>query len=168
MPRRDSIPAEPVADPERLAEDLVREHGASPEDYALAEDLDDELEPPHDSSLTAIAAETARTGVHPERALEEVPGQDDLLRAGDPGVDPLANLLSGEELPGASDPAPDQNDVDEIGRAAGLTAEDDDRLSGDGLRSPAELFDERDAHRWELDPRSSGRPGDDRPARKPR
>ena len=80
----------------------------------------------------------------------------------------LANLLSGEEMPGASDPAPDQNDVDEIGRAAGLTAEDDDRLSGDGLRSPAELFDERDAHRWELDPRSSGRPGDDRPARKPR
>lgn len=167
MRKRGSIPAEPVADPDRLAEELVEEHGASPEDFALAED-DDELEPPHDSSLTAIAAETARTGLHPARELDLVPGEDDLLRAGDPAVDPLGNLYSGEELPGASDPAPDQNDVDEIGRAAGLSAEDDERLSGDGLRSPAELLDARDAHRWELDPRSSNRPGDEAPARKPR
>ncbi|PCC74221.1 hypothetical protein SAMN02745121_04324 [Nannocystis exedens] len=164
--RRSSARIEPVADPERLAEKTVREYGASPDELVTEGEEgegDEDVEPPHDSSLTAIAAETLRSGVYPERTLEKVPGQDDVLRAGDPDVDPLDNLFSGEELPGASDPTPDQNNVDEIGRAAGLDEEDDDRLAGEGLRTPAEILDERDARRWELDPRSSGRPGDKRP-----
>ncbi|WAS92456.1 hypothetical protein [Nannocystis punicea] len=57
--------------------------------------------------------------------------------AGDPDVDPLANLFSGEGIPGASEPTPEPSNVDEIGRAAGFDEEDDDRLSGDGLRTPA-------------------------------
>jgi hypothetical protein len=59
-------------------------------------------------------------------------------------------------VPGASAPTPDQNNVDEIGRFAGLSEED----GPDGLRSAAEILERRDARRWELDPRSSGRPGD--------
>lgn len=160
--RTTSARVEPVAEPEKLAEKTIREYGASPDDLLTgSEDADDEdAEPAHDSSLTAIAAETLRTGVYPERTLEKVPGQDDVLRAGDPDVDPLDNLFSGEEIPGASDPTPDQNNVDDIGRAAGLGDQDDDRLGGEGLRSAAEVLDERDARRWELDPRSRRRPGD--------
>lgn len=158
---RNTARVEPVADPERLAKKTIREHGASPDELLTAiEDKSEDAEPAHDSSLTAIAAETMRTGLYPERPLEKVPGQDDLLRAGDPDADPLENLLSGDEMPGASNPTPDQNNVDDIGRAAGLADEDDDRLDGDGLRSAAEVLEERDVRRWELDPRSSGRPGD--------
>lgn len=73
-------------------------------------------------------------------------------------MNPLENLFSGEEVPGASQPTPDQNNVDEIGRFAGLGEEDDE--SADGLRSAAEVLEGRDAHRWELDPRSSNRPGE--------
>lgn len=161
MPRHESVAAEPVADPDRLAEELVDEFGASPEDLALvAEDDDEDAEPPHDNSLTGVAADSLQSGLHPGRPLDVVPGDDELLRAGDPNVEPLENLFSGEELPGSTDPTPDQNDVDAIGRAAGIADEDDLSLAGDGLRTPGELLDERDAHRWELDPRSAGRPGD--------
>lgn len=150
-----SVTAEPVADPDKLAEELVAEHGASPEDDAIMAEGE---EPPHDTTLTGVTMDTLQSGLHPGRAPEQVPGEDDLLRAGDPDVNPLENLYSGEEAPGASQPTPDQNNVDEIGRYAGLAAEDPD--GGDGLRSAAEVLEERDAHRWELDPRSAGRPGD--------
>lgn len=153
MRKKASVTAEPVADPDHLAEEVVSEHGASPEDYAI---MSEGEEPPHDETLTGIAVETLRTGVYPERAEEQVPGEDELLRAGDPDVDPLDNLYSGEEVPGASTPTPDQNNIDEVGRFAGLSEED----GPDGLRSAAEILERRDARRWELDPRSSGRPGD--------
>ncbi|MBZ5715635.1 DUF6335 family protein [Nannocystis pusilla] len=160
------VPVESVPDPDKLAEKNVQEHAADPEE--LMSESEEGEEPRHDESLTAIAGETLRSGVFPERVEEKVPGQDDVLRAGDPDVDPLGNLFSGEELPGASDPTPDQNNVDEIGRAAGISEEDDDRASGAGLRTPAELLDERDVRRWELDPRSSGRPTEDTPVALPR
>lgn len=158
MSKQTSVKAEPVADPEHLAEALVAEHGASPEDYAVA--AEDE-EPPHDETLTGLAMDTLRTGVHPGRAAEQVPGEDELLRAGDPDADPLGNLLSGEELPGSSAATPDQNNVDDIGRVAGLGEEDDG--SARGLRSAEEVLEQRDARRWELDPRSSDRPGEGDP-----
>jgi hypothetical protein len=53
----------------------------------------------------------------------------------------------GEETPGGSTPTPDQNGVDEIGRAYGLQEED----SG-ALRSAAEVLGRRDRHRDELQP----------------
>jgi hypothetical protein len=56
----------------------------------------------------------------------------------------------GEETVGGSAPTPDQDQVDEIGEAAGLTYEDDEPLhTGDKL-------EERDRHRWELNPESAG------------
>lgn len=155
MPKIASVKAEPVADPSHLAEERLTGHGASPEDYAI---LSAGEEPPHDETLTGISVDTLRTGVYPGRAQEQVPGEDDLLRAGDPDVDPLESLYSGEEGPGASQPTPDQNDVDAIGRYAGLSEEDDD--DAHGLRSAEEVLEGRDVRRWELDPRSEGRPGE--------
>ncbi|HXG59293.1 MAG TPA: DUF6335 family protein [Thermoanaerobaculia bacterium] len=56
---------------------------------------------------------------------------------------------SGEETVGGSVPTPDQDMVDEIGRAAGVTYQE-----GEPLRV-GEKEEERDRHRWELDPASA-------------
>jgi hypothetical protein len=54
----------------------------------------------------------------------------------------------GDESPGGDNPTPDQDVVDEIGRALGVEYADDEELQGG-----AEIA-ERDTHRWELDPSS--------------
>jgi hypothetical protein len=94
--------------------------------------------------IEALQIRRSRSGQEPE-----VPGEDALLRAGDPDVDPLENLYSGDEQPGGSMPTPDQNTVDEVGRAAGLEDEDDG-----ALRSAEELAERRDIHRWDNEPLS--------------
>lgn len=123
---------------ERYAEKYSDAHIASVEEKLLADG-----EPPHDASLTACATEALRTGLYPHKEMEEIPGQDELLRAGDPDADPLENLYSGEELPGGSATSPDQGGIDELGRLAGLGAMD----SGE-LQSAEELAELRDRHRW--------------------
>jgi hypothetical protein len=50
---------------------------------------------------------------------------------------------------GGANPTPDQDVVEEIGRAMGLTYEDNEPLGMD------EKLHNRDLHRWELDPASS-------------
>lgn len=55
----------------------------------------------------------------------------------------------GEETVGGSSPTPDQDVVEEIGRAVGVTYEEGEPLRV-GLKEQ-----ERDDHRWELDPASS-------------
>lgn len=104
----------------------------------------------HQRSPTAFVAELLRTGVPPlasRRRRDEIPHQDETLRVGDPDDSGLSNEYVGEGVPGGSNPTPDQNDVDAIGRAYGLQEED----SG-ALRSGAELLAGRDRHRAELKP----------------
>lgn len=55
----------------------------------------------------------------------------------------------GEETAGGSAPTPDQDVVDEIGKAIGVTY-----LEGEPLRV-GRKEQERDEHRWELDPASA-------------
>ena len=55
---------------------------------------------------------------------------------------------SGDETVGGSNPTLDQDTVDELGEAAGLTFEDSEEIAGE------KVYD-RDTHRWELDPASS-------------
>jgi hypothetical protein len=101
-----------------------------------------------EQSPTAVAAEALRTGVMPgaNKREAEIPNEDEIL-AGDPDDDTLANEYNGENTPGGSSPTPDQNDVDEIGRAYGLQDED----SGE-LHSGEEVLERRDRHRQELNP----------------
>jgi hypothetical protein len=103
---------------------------------------------PKQQSPTAVAAEALRTGVMPPTSKREaeIPNEDEIL-AGDPDDDTLANEYNGENTPGGSSPTPDQNDVDEIGRAYGLQDED----SGE-LHSGGEVLERRDRHRSELNP----------------
>jgi hypothetical protein len=101
-------------------------------------------------SLTAIAAEAWRTGVLPlttARRREPIPFEGDTIRVGDPDDSSLANEYVGEETPGGTTPTPDQNDVDEIGRAYGLQDEDNGTL-----RTSAEVLARRDRRRPELKP----------------
>lgn len=55
----------------------------------------------------------------------------------------------GEEAVGGENPTPDQDIVEELGRAVGLIYED-----GEPLHT-TEKIESRDEHRWELDPASS-------------
>lgn len=100
------------------------------------------------SSATAVAAEALRTGVIPLRTArrrESIPRESERIRGGDPDDQSLANEYVGDETPGGTATTPDQNSVDEIGRAYGLQEED----TG-ALRSAAEVLTRRDRHRQEL------------------
>ena len=100
-----------------------------------------------EQSPTAVAVEALRKGVRPGPPAREqaIPREDETIRVGDPDDDSLRNEYSGEDTPGGSTPTPDQNDVDEIGRAYGLQEED----SG-VLQSAGEVLMRRDRHRPEL------------------
>lgn len=122
---------------------------ATPYDFISAQE--EGREPPHQVSLSELAAEAARTGIVDEDS-EAQPNQgtaeDVLMQLGDPDVDAHDNEFIGDQLPGGSNPAPDQNNVDDIGRAYGITDAD-----AGALLSIEELLERRDRHRWELDPR---------------
>jgi Family of unknown function (DUF6335) len=68
---------------------------------------------------------------------------------GDPDVDVEDAYFTGEEAPGGDNPTPDQDIVDDIGKALGLEYEDNEELKS------SDKVVERDKHRWELDPASS-------------
>jgi len=55
----------------------------------------------------------------------------------------------GDEAPGGDNPTPDQDRVDDIGKALGVVYEDAEELRA------SDKVAERDRHRWELDPASS-------------
>jgi hypothetical protein len=103
----------------------------------------------HLRSATAVMAEALSTGVLPLRPKprEETSRGSDAIRVGDPDDRFLANEYGGEETPGGSSPTPDQNGVDDIGRAYGLQEED----SG-SLRCASEVLGRRDRRRFELRP----------------
>jgi len=70
------------------------------------------------------------------------------LTGGDVDANWQAAESQGDESPGGDNPTPDQDVVDDIGRALGVEYADDEELQGG-----AEIA-ERDTHRWELDPSS--------------
>jgi hypothetical protein len=102
--------------------------------------------------MTAVVDQALATGIAPYPKIEEeIPGEEKIT-GGDPDVDTLRNEYSGEEFPGGATPTPDQSNVDEIGRAYGLTDED----SGE-LKTSDELLKRRDRKRQEL--KAPKRPG---------
>ena len=71
------------------------------------------------------------------------------ITAGDVDANVEDAYFTGEEAPGGDNPTPDQDRVDDIGRALGVQYQDDEELRG------AEKLQERDRHRWERNPASS-------------
>jgi len=71
------------------------------------------------------------------------------IAGGDVDVDLEDAYFTGEEVPGGDNPTPDQDIVDDIGRALGVEYQDDEELKA------SDKVTKRDKHRWELDPASS-------------
>jgi Family of unknown function (DUF6335) len=72
------------------------------------------------------------------------------LTAGDMGARWQEAEDSGAETPGGHVTTPDQDNVDEIGRAVGMEFQDNQEL-----RTPEEILLRRDRRRWEMDKRSA-------------
>jgi hypothetical protein len=98
----------------------------------------------------ASKASGAESGhaMYKQRKREHTEGGS-ALTGGDIDTDWGEAYASGEETPGGDMPTPDQDVVEEIGRALGVEYEDSEELKG------AEKIEERDKHRWEYDPASA-------------
>jgi len=70
------------------------------------------------------------------------------LTAGDVDAKWQDAYAVGDEAPGGDNMTPDQDRVDDIGKAIGVVYDDDEELMG------GDEINARDEHRWELDPAS--------------
>ena len=103
--------------------------------------LDDRIEPPVPDVKAGSSKLAAR--------LREDSSADPTITGGDLDANWANAQFSGDESAVSSAPTPDQNVVDDIGRAMGVTYQDNEELKvGEKERS-------RDKKRFELDPASS-------------
>lgn len=111
----------------------------------------DDIVPTPPSSLdldrTASAARSGRRQM--SERLHEHHETSPALTAGDVDADWESAATVGDEAPGGDNPTPDQDIVDDIGKAVGVQYDDNEELKGE------EKITKRDKHRWELDPASS-------------
>ena len=103
--------------------------------------IDDRIEPP----IPDVKAGSARLA---ER-LREDGSADPTITAGDLDANWANAQFSGDESAVSSSPTPDQGVVDEIGKAMGVTYQDNEELR------VGEKERDRDRKRFELDPASS-------------
>ena len=112
---------------------------------------DEDIVPTPPSSLdmdrTASAVRTGRREMKERR--DELTQTSPAMTGGDVDADWESAYSVGDEAPGGDNPTPDQDIVDDIGRAVGVEYEDNEELKG------ADKVAKRDRHRWELDPASS-------------
>jgi uncharacterized protein DUF6335 len=112
--------------------------------------LEDDIVPTPPSSLNmdrrGSAVRTGRAEIAQHR--KEHATMTPAIAGGDVDVDVQDAYFSGDEAPGGDNPTPDQDIVDDIGKAIGVQYQDDEELGDDKITG-------RDKHRWELDPASS-------------
>jgi uncharacterized protein DUF6335 len=99
-----------------------------------------------DMNRRGTAARTGRAEM--AESVREHHGMNDVA-GGDVDVDVEDAFFTGEEAPGGDNPTPDQDLVDDIGKALGVEYADNEELKA------ADKVGKRDKHRWELDPASS-------------
>jgi hypothetical protein len=109
-----------------------------------------EMVPSPPSSLNLDrSASAARTGrAELAEKLQKHTSTGPALTGGDIDADWESAEAVGDEAPGGDNPTPDQDVVDEIGKALGVEYDDDEELQG------GEEILRRDRNRWELDPSS--------------
>jgi hypothetical protein len=100
-----------------------------------------------DLDRTASAARSGRREL--QQAQREHNETSPVLTAGDVDANWEDAYAVGDEAPGGDNPTPDQDRVDDIGKALGVEYEDNEELKA------SEKIAERDRHRWELDPASA-------------
>jgi hypothetical protein len=93
------------------------------------------------------AASTGRAAL--EHARQAHTETSPALTGGDVDADWEDAYAVGDEAPGGDNPTPDQDRVDDIGRALGIEYADNEELKA------ADKISARDKHRWELDPASA-------------
>ena len=106
-----------------------------------------------DTNRAASAAKSGRREL--KDRLSKNTSASPALTSGDVDADWESAETVGDEAPGGDNPTPDQDVVDDIGRARGVEYDDDEELQGG-----AEIAD-RDRNRWELDPASKDIDEDD-------
>jgi Family of unknown function (DUF6335) len=112
-------------------------------------DDDETLRTPPSSLNMNRQGSAVRTGrAEAAQNIREHHGMNSVT-GGDPDVDIEDAYFTGEEAPGGDNSTPDQDVVDDIGKALGVTYNDNEELKG------ADKVEERDRHRWELDPASA-------------
>ncbi len=114
-------------------------------------DEDRRYEPGAPDAETVIEDNWAETGrKRMEREFQEYHSVSPELTAGDVDARWQEAEDSGSETPGGHVATPDQDNVDEIGRAVGMEFQDTQEL-----RTHDEILSRRDRRRWELDKRSA-------------
>jgi hypothetical protein len=93
------------------------------------------------------AVRTGRAEV--AQSLREHKGMSTAITGGDVDVDVEDAYFTGDEAPGGDNTTPDQDVVDDIGKALGVEYQDNEELKA------VDKVAERDRKRWELDPASS-------------
>jgi hypothetical protein len=129
---------------DKAKEEFIDAGDAESEQYEADEEVQQEF---------SEAQRLASGGDHLRRELREHHSRTPVLSGGDIDAD-WARADIGDETVGGSAPTPDQDVVEELGEAIGLTYEDNEPLH------TTEKVDERDRKRWELDPASSEDYGD--------
>jgi hypothetical protein len=111
----------------------------------------DDLVPTPPSSLdldrTASAVRSGRREM--AERIHEHTETSPAITGGDVDADWESAYSVGDEAPGGDNPTPDQDIVDDIGKALGVQYEDNEELKGE------KKISDRDKKRWELDPASS-------------
>jgi hypothetical protein len=100
-----------------------------------------------DLDRSASAVRSGRR--HLQNTIDDHNETSPAITGGDVDADWQEAYAVGDEAPGGDNPTPDQDRVDDIGKALGVTYEDNEELKG------SDKIAERDKHRWELDPASS-------------
>ena len=115
----------------------------------VVSDDDFVLMPPSSLDLDRTAS-SARTGRQElDERLHNHTEASPALTGGDVDADWAGAYATGDEAPGGDNPTPDQDVVEEIGKALGVQYEDNEELKGE------EKISNRDKNRWELDPASA-------------
>jgi hypothetical protein len=117
----------------------------------IVRDEDEDIVPTPPSSLDLDrSASAARSG---RRELSEKfhdhTETSPAITGGDIDADWESAYSVGDEAPGGDNPTPDQDIVDDIGKALGVQYEDNEELKGE------KKISDRDRKRWELDPASA-------------
>ncbi|HXK59260.1 MAG TPA: DUF6335 family protein [Acidobacteriota bacterium] len=114
---------------------VIHESSSAPLDEEIMDDFTDEQKKEYSSRRWA-------------QELKKHTSKSPKLSGGDVDAN-WQQADTGEEVVGGDNPTPDQDIVEELGEALGVTYQDTEPLRG------SEKIQERDEERWELDPASS-------------
>ena len=154
MARKKAKKARPAPRPRRAKRPAARKASSRAARKTASKGVRDRTRPPTPGVPSSLTVERRSSAARSGRAalqgrLRSHPETDPAITAGDVDADWEQAYRSGEEAPGGDNPTPDQEVVEEIGRALGVEYQDNEELKG------ADKIAGRDRHRWELNPASS-------------